>query len=237
MTAINLSAIENMARSYDGGGQLYWTIHQLVSNSREADTICRDFQISKIGTPQADRQLLRDRFGSCMDSGLLTSMCRRRVPLVVGSLALIGLWQCSFNRNANGGKPPATSADVPANEASVQRTSVLGLVIEARKIGAYQPNTELTTPDVLQLLSIATFFRCMSPETSKNVFIETEFHDSISTDDVELLVFLEIKPGGNLIDVQSRYELRDRIQDYRRTISIVRQGAIGNSLGLKGFAQ
>lgn len=224
-------------RPFDGS-QLYRTIVNLVGHPAEADEICRKYGIDRKSTPDQERALLKENLGDYMGDGMFDWICRRKIPLAVAALALIGLSRCIQIRSS---KPVGTRAGgargVPPAAPIRPVPAVLSLVVSSRKLKAYQDDTKVpTTQEMLELLNAATFFRCMSQSDSQQLIRDVELRDGFSTDDEEdVLVCLEVEDGADLIDVPSRYELKNRLQERVRRVDLVRSGAIGNALSLKGF--
>ncbi len=110
-------------------------------------------------------------------------------------------------------------------------------MISSGKLGSYLKRVGAVTPDeVLKLLNIATWFRCMSQEECQHLIPNIELRNDFSLDKEEdILVRLEIDDGADLIGLHDRYELKNRLKEYKRSATIKHLGAIGNLSKLSGF--
>ena len=141
--------------------------------------------------------------------------------LVIVACILVGVYFCIQYLDSNTQKKnvstrsPNSSEKTPPTPPTPPIPAKLCLIVPASSVSTFQIDSYLDGKSLKMLINSASYFLSKSPEQVENIETKLDFStESIPQDSPkEVYIRVEIKNGREMLDKETRYEIKENVQD------------------------
>jgi len=141
--------------------------------------------------------------------------------LVIVACILVGVYFCIQYLDSNTQKKnvstrsPNSSEKTPPTPPTLPIPAKLCLIVPASSVSTFQIDSYLDGKSLKMLINSASYFLSKSPKQVENIETKLDFStESIPQDSPkEVYIRVEIKNGREMLDKETRYEIKENVQD------------------------